>query len=638
MRIKQIFLSLSGIVIAASVGIIGSMTLSRSSQDRLQQAYAARYESYLLADELRQSSDDLTRLVRTYVSTANPAYKDQYNAVLDIRNGKSPRPQEYYRIYWDFVAGGNPSPRPLGETKPLLDMMKDAGFSQKEMDLLAEAKGNSDGLVNLEVEAMKLMEDTNPATKAQSQMKAIEMVNSPDYHTYKAKIMEPIDRFYVELNNRLLDNIASATATANFYWLCMIVSVGALSLAIAGFGLVIYQRVVRGIFALQSNMELVSGHKLENPVGLQDRGDEIGDMARALEGFRQSAIRQDALEAEAIEARSRSEAERARLVDEAEHAAQQRLNNATSALANGLKRLAEGDLSFSIDQPLSPEFEPLRADLNSAVGQLRKTLAAVARSTEQIDTGSREISQSADDLSRRTEQQAAALEQTAAALDEITTNVANSEKRVQEARSVTQEANRSTQQSGQIVAKAVEAMGRIEGSSDQISNIITVIDEIAFQTNLLALNAGVEAARAGEAGKGFAVVAQEVRELAQRSAKAAKEIKELIRSSNLEVENGVRLVRETGDALQTIDDIIAKVTAHMEAIATSSREQSLGLAEVNTAVNQMDQVTQKNAAMVEETNAASVTLAQEVNGLREMIFQFKLAGGGSSASRWNNAA
>ena len=638
MRIKQIFLSLSGIVIAASVGIIGSMTLSRGSQDKLQQAYAARYESYLLADELRQSSDDLTRLVRTYVSTANPAYKDQYNAVLDIRNGKSPRPQDYYRIYWDFVAGGNASPRPLGETKPLLDMMKDAGFSQKEMDLLAEAKGNSDGLVNLEVEAMKLMEDTNPATKAASQMKAIEMVNSTDYHTYKAKIMEPIDRFYVELNTRLLDNIASATATANFYWLCMIVSVATLCLAIAGFGLVIYQRVVRGIFALQSNMELVSNHKLDNPVALQDRGDEIGDMARALEGFRQSAIRQVALEAEAVEARSRNDAERSRLVEEAEQAAQQRLNNATSTLAAGLKRLSDGDLSFSIDQPLSPEFEPLRLDLNSAVGQLRQTLSAVARSTEQIDTGSREISQSADDLSRRTEQQAAALEQTAAALDEITTNVANSEKRVQEARSVTLEANRSTQQSGQIVAKAVEAMGRIEGSSDQISNIITVIDEIAFQTNLLALNAGVEAARAGEAGKGFAVVAQEVRELAQRSAKAAKEIKELIRSSNQEVENGVRLVRETGDALQTIDDIIAKVTAHMEAIATSSREQSLGLAEVNTAVNQMDQVTQKNAAMVEETNAASVTLAQEVNGLREMIFQFKLAGGGSSGARWNNAA
>ena len=187
-------------------------------------------------------------------------------------------------------------------------------------------------------------------------------------------------------------------------------------------------------------------------------------------------------------------------------------------------------------------------------------------------------------------------------------------------------ANRSTQQSGAIVAKAVEAMGRIEGSSNQISNIISVIDEIAFQTNLLALNAGVEAARAGEAGKGFAVVAQEVRELAQRSAKAAKEIKELIQASNAEVESGVKLVRETGTALHTIDEIIAQVTTLMEAIATSSREQSIGLAEVNTAVNQMDQVTQKNAAMVEEANAASATLSHEVSELREMISHFKLGG------------
>jgi methyl-accepting chemotaxis protein len=171
-------------------------------------------------------------------------------------------------------------------------------------------------------------------------------------------------------------------------------------------------------------------------------------------------------------------------------------------------------------------------------------------------------------------------------------------------------------------------MQRIEQSSSQISNIIGVIDEIAFQTNLLALNAGVEAARAGDAGKGFAVVAQEVRELAQRSAKAAKEIKDLIRNSTTEVESGVKLVRETGEALKTIERYVVTINQHMDAIATSSREQSLGLAEVNTAVNQMDQVTQRNAAMVEETNAASATLAGESRKLHELISQFKLAGRG----------
>jgi methyl-accepting chemotaxis protein len=177
-----------------------------------------------------------------------------------------------------------------------------------------------------------------------------------------------------------------------------------------------------------------------------------------------------------------------------------------------------------------------------------------------------------------------------------------------------------------VVAEAVDAMQRIEQSSNQIANIIGVIDEIAFQTNLLALNAGVEAARAGEAGKGFAVVAQEVRELAQRSAQAAREIKELIRNSTVEVETGVRLVRNTGDALKTIETYIVTINQHMDAIATSAREQAVGLSEVNTAVNQMDQVTQKNAAMVEETNAASAALADEATTLLDLVRRFNLNG------------
>jgi methyl-accepting chemotaxis protein len=231
-----------------------------------------------------------------------------------------------------------------------------------------------------------------------------------------------------------------------------------------------------------------------------------------------------------------------------------------------------------------------------------------------------------NDLSKRTEQQAASLEETAAALDQITVNVANSSKRADEARKVAVLANESAVQSGMVVANAVDAMQKIEQSSNEISNIIGVIDEIAFQTNLLALNAGVEAARAGDAGKGFAVVAQEVRELAQRSAKAAKEIKDLISNSSIQVQSGVKLVSETGDALKTIEGYIVTVNQHMDSIATSAKEQSVGLGEVNTAVNQMDQVTQQNAAMVEETSAAGATLANESGRLRELISQFQLGG------------
>ncbi|NTI85121.1 HAMP domain-containing protein (plasmid) [Rhizobium rhizogenes] len=350
--------------------------------------------------------------------------------------------------------------------------------------------------------------------------------------------------------------------------------------------------------------------------------DEITDMAGAVEVFRANGVANIRLEQEAEEQRNLTEEDRQRKA-ESDRVRAEAMAQATQGLGEGLKHLATGDLTFRLSQPFAAEFETLRADFNGAVGQLAETLRAVADAANAIDSGSREVSGSADDLSKRTEQQAASLEETAAALDQITVNVANSSKRADEARQIAAQANTSAAQSGQVVASAVDAMEKIEQSSKQVSNIIGVIDEIAFQTNLLALNAGVEAARAGDAGKGFAVVAQEVRELAQRSAKAAREIKELIRNSSVEVQSGVKLVSETGTALKTIEGYIVTVNQHMDSIATSAREQSVGLVEVNTAVNQMDQVTQQNAAMVEESNAASATLAGEAGRLRDLISQFQ---------------
>ncbi|MGV1825004.1 HAMP domain-containing methyl-accepting chemotaxis protein [Agrobacterium vitis] len=416
----------------------------------------------------------------------------------------------------------------------------------------------------------------------------------------------------------------SLATTVTYIALALAFSIGIGAALISSF------RVVRPLKHMTDNMRTLSSGDTSGNVPYMSRKDEIGAMAAALQVFKDGILRNRALEAEAAANREKAESEKLRLQQDAEAAAQKKLQEATAGLASGLKRLAAGDLGFELKEPFAPEFEALRLDLNAAVAQLGSTIATVATSANAISDGSREVSQSADDLSKRTEQQAASLEETAAALDQITVNVSNSSRRVEEARGVAKEANSSAVHSGQVVSEAINAMQRIEQSSNQISNIITVIDEIAFQTNLLALNAGVEAARAGEAGRGFAVVATEVRELAQRSAKAAREIKELINKSTQEVENGVRQVQETGDVLKAIEHHVTTINGLMDAIATSSREQSVGLSEVNTAVNQMDQVTQQNAAMVEETSAASANLAQESVRLQQLVSRFIVPGGSRS--------
>ncbi len=298
--------------------------------------------------------------------------------------------------------------------------------------------------------------------------------------------------------------------------------------------------------------------------------------------------------------------------------------SAITSLGNGLKALADGDLEQRLDMIFVPSMEATRHDFNEVVAKLRGAMQTVAENATGIAASSGEIAGASDDLARRTEQQAASLEETAAALEEITTTVSDSSHRADEAGRLVTLTRQNAEQSGQIVRDAIAAMDQISKSSGEITNIISVIDEIAFQTNLLALNAGVEAARAGEAGKGFAVVAQEVRELAQRSATAAKEIKTLINASSGYVSNGVSLVGQTGSALGEIVEQVAAIHTNVAAIVEASREQSASLKEINQAVNVMDQATQKNAAMVEETTAASHSLSSEAENLRRLLQQFRI--------------
>jgi methyl-accepting chemotaxis protein len=409
-------------------------------------------------------------------------------------------------------------------------------------------------------------------------------------------------------------------------WNRIYVSAGiglAFLLAIGGLAGVVVLGLSRRLNDLSKAMALLAEGQSDVELPASKVDDEIGRMAAAVQVFKDAAIEKARLEVEADAAgRQAEEVRAAREAEKADEARQ--LQFAVDSLGEGMERLAGGDLQFRIEASFETKLDKLRADFNRALDKVQQTLLTIKGNTDGIRAGTDEISKAADDMSRRTEQQAASLEETAAALDEITATVKKTAEGATHAREVVSTAKTDAQSSGEVVRKAIEAMGNIEKSSQQIGQIIGVIDEIAFQTNLLALNAGVEAARAGDAGRGFAVVASEVRALAQRSAEAAKEIKALISTSSTQVGQGVDLVAKAGQALERIASQIAEMNTVVADIAVGAQEQATGLQQVNTAINQMDQGTQQNAAMVEESTAAIHALAQESDELVGLVSQFQL--------------
>lgn len=300
----------------------------------------------------------------------------------------------------------------------------------------------------------------------------------------------------------------------------------------------------------------------------------------------------------------------------------QRVENVES-LASALQTMAEGDLTIRIDEQFGADLERLRTDFNAAVGSVEQAISTAKAGAGSISQGTHEISQASDDLSRRTEEQAGRLSETSSAFAEISDAVKQTATGASSAREIVSTARTDAKENGAIMGQAVEAMRSIENSSTQIAEIIGVIDEIAYQTNLLALNAGVEAARAGDAGRGFAVVASEVRALAQRSADAAKQIKGLITESGERVGLGVARVQKAGDALQKIISGISEIAEKSSEIAEAAEEQSHGLQKVGDLVTHMDQITQQNAAMVEETTAATRSLAEKSKELASVVNHFK---------------
>jgi methyl-accepting chemotaxis protein len=356
-------------------------------------------------------------------------------------------------------------------------------------------------------------------------------------------------------------------------------------------------RVLTPLGQTAQAMERMAGGDYHSDVEGRERADEIGVMAQAMEVFRQAGL-------------ARAQAQREQ-------------QQAVSALTTGLAKLAAQDLEYRIEEAFPAAYEVLRQDYNRAQDALMQAIGTVRVGAGSLMSSISEIRAASEDLARRNEQQAASLEETAASMNEVAHTVQASARTAATVRNSTLMAQRQASEGGQVVTRAVDAMAAIEASSQEIGQIINVIDGIAFQTNLLALNAGVEAARAGDAGRGFAVVANEVRLLAQRSADAARDIKGLISNSSVQVAAGVALVGETGSKLREIEAQVSEISGLIEDIATSSERQASNIQLVNSAVGEMDRMTQQNAAMVEQSSAATRSLADEATRLAQLVATFR---------------
>ena len=445
---------------------------------------------------------------------------------------------------------------------------------------------------------------------------------------------------------------AQAAAQSALAWDDLLLQSGLLVVALViagGMMLLVTRRVTGPLNAIRGAMLKLAGGNFEVVLPGLERKDEIGAVANAVERFKVLAVDKARNEADAAMARQKAEAERHAEAARAEAEVQAKVSAerakaseeqayAFRTLGAALGRLADGDFTIRLDDDIPEAYAQIRDDFNLAIGRLHETIQAVADSTSEVGNAAVEISTATNDLSQRVEEQAASLEETSSSMEEISATVKTNAQNAQQANALTNSTRGVADRGGKVVAEAVTAMARIEESSRQISDIITVIDEIARQTNLLALNAAVEAARAGDAGRGFAVVASEVRSLAQRSSEAAKNINDLIAKSSDRVQEGVGLVNRAGTALSEIVDSIKQVADIVAGIAAASAEQSTGLEQINRALTEMDEATQRNSALVEENSATAKTLEQQSQDMQERISSFKLDAGHAVSSAKRNAA
>lgn len=506
---------------------------------------------------------------------------------------------------------------PEEAAKEKFENQLDSNFKAAHNDLLAlgdletdDAKSAAIGKINELLTKLERMQSTvTGLAYANKTADAYAFVQHQGYPVYE-DLTNRLDSVVADENTQIAtERDKLSTLAANAHVRVLVIAALGFLIGILCLGAMTIFQIARPVQRVTTALKALAEGNLNVTVEGLERRDEVGTLANALQVFKQSAI---------------AERKRAEETLIAERARAEETSSVVNAIGSGLDALAKGNLTFRITDDMEGTFAKLKDDFNAALDHLEDAMKAVVTGTDGIGVGATEISRAADDLSRRTEQQAASLEETAAALEEITATVKKTAQNAKDATSIATKAKAAAEEGGHVVKTAITAMGQIEQSSKQITDIIGVIDEIAFQTNLLALNAGVEAARAGDAGKGFAVVASEVRALAQRSGQAAKEIKALIQASGSHVASGVKYVGESGDALRRIVDQVIQINALVSEMAAAAQQQSTGIEEVNAAVAQMDQVTQQNAAMVEESTAAARNLASETAELSKLASFFNV--------------
>ncbi|AOZ52247.1 methyl-accepting chemotaxis protein [Chromobacterium vaccinii] len=566
------------LIVLTFIGVVYTFISMRQAVDSMSAASDNRYHSYLLASELRQSSDDLTRLGRTYVVTGDPSYEQQYNRVLDIRNGKAPRPQEYNRIYWDFVAAGQDKPRPDGETVPLQNLMKQAGFTDDEFAKLKEAQANSDGLVNLEVRAMNAVKGKfadaqgNYTVNGQPDMElARKLVHSKEYHQYKAKIMKPIDDFFVLLDQRTNTALQQARDRLSNAQLMFLVTI---------------------ILLVGEILFLIL-------LGRRQLNAQLGGSVSEIEQVLQEIAS----------------------------------GNLTVAVPNAPEHSALGQIGV-----MNQRLRRLIGEVNNNAGELVSAVGSLHQTTNRISSDADQVNQAISSNAATIEQITVSVTHVADTTSDANAIISQANDSAERGRHAMQQVSAEVGKLSQAMATLGDTLHSLGKHSEEISSIVGVIKDIADQTNLLALNAAIEAARAGEQGRGFAVVADEVRKLAERTAQATTEITTMtqgmqqqtagtvssMQQARSTVDQSVDLAQSAANEIENIGGLMGQVVETFAQITHATREQSTAVGNIAHTTEHINGMTRSTSEVAQSASSTLDELNQRASKLKNVVERFHI--------------